>query len=168
MGRIDRVLGAIIDAVLYLCASLLALMVSVMATQVVMRYMLSVSLPWAEEAVRFSLIWVSMLAGAVVTWRRGHVAVDVFVSRMPAAARRLCRLTVLVCGLLFSGVLFVKSIEYLDVVRITTAPALQITLDRVYLVLPVASALIFVAFVRHLLTDIGLARPFRARDAGCQ
>ncbi len=165
MDRIDRALSAIIDAVSCLCASLLALMVAVMATQVVMRYVFSVSLPWAEEAVRFSLIWMSMLAGAVVTWRRGHVAVDVAVSRMPPAVQWLCRLTVLACGLLFSGVLFVKSIEYLNVVQITTAPALQITLDRVYLVLPIASALIFVAFARHLLTDVGLARPFQAKGA---
>lgn len=136
---------------------LLAFMVAIMATQVFLRYAFSAALPWAEEAVRFSMIWMSLLAAAVVVWRRGHISVDIFVSRMPRPLHVSCRVVVGLCGIAFCCVLLVKSIAYLDVVKITTAPALGITLDWVYAVLPVGAVMMLVSLVRHLLSDIGAA-----------
>ncbi len=161
MAKFDWALDKVMLVVLGVCACLLALMISVMTVQVALRYGFSFSLPWAEEAIRFSLIWMSLLAAAVVAWRQGHMKVDIFLVRMTPASQRMCRVAVLISGLIFCSVLLVTSVTYLEIVRITTAPALQITLDWIYAALPISAVLIGMALSRHLLSELNLTDPVK-------
>ena len=164
MAKVDWWLNKLVVVVLGFCACLLAFMISVMTVQVILRYVFSLSLPWAEEAVRFSLIWMSLLAAAVVAWRQGHMKVDIFLIRMNPFIQRFCRMGVLICGLIFCSVLLIKSSAYLDIVRITTAPALQITLDWIYVALPISATLMIVALLRHLLSELNIIEPLKTSE----
>jgi len=80
----DGFLDRAASVALHFSSMLLAIMVVIMVSQVVLRYGFSNSLLWAEEAVRFLMIWISLFAATVALWRRQHIAVDVVARRLPA------------------------------------------------------------------------------------
>lgn len=52
---------------------LIAVLLTVMGLQIIMRYSFNASLIWAEEVCRYLLIWVSLIAG-VFAYERGELA----------------------------------------------------------------------------------------------
>ena len=56
------------------------------------RYVFSVSIPWAEEAMLFLMIGCVFLGAAPVGWLGRHIRMDVLVSILPAGARKIFEL----------------------------------------------------------------------------
>lgn len=54
----------------------------------------------------------------------------------------------------FFAVLTAKGVQYLKIVSFTTAPALGITMDKVFLAVPVAGALVVLALSFLIVSDI--------------
>jgi len=63
--------------------------VLVVMLQVVGRYLLPNPFIWPEELTRLMLVWLTFIGGAAVTRRGAHIAVDLLVSRLPEAWRRI-------------------------------------------------------------------------------
>lgn len=61
--------------------------------QVAARYVFHSSLPWSEELLRFSFIWISFLAASVGVAEKAHVSVSVLVDRLPKKAGLLVNIT---------------------------------------------------------------------------
>jgi TRAP-type C4-dicarboxylate transport system permease small subunit len=59
---------------------------------IVGRYVFSVSIPWAEEAMLFLMIGCVFLGAAPVGWLGRHIRMDVLVSILPAGARKIFEL----------------------------------------------------------------------------
>lgn len=79
---------------IYLVNFLLANIAVWVFIQVVLRYIFSYSLPWSEELVRWSfvwLIWVGISYGFKV---RKHVAIDFLVNKMPQKLRLIIDLII--------------------------------------------------------------------------
>jgi TRAP-type transport system small permease protein len=67
---------------------LLALLVGLMAAQVVARYVFGSPIAWTEELARFVLIWLGFMSAAFVMAEGRHIAVDV-ISRALSRRGRL-------------------------------------------------------------------------------
>jgi TRAP-type C4-dicarboxylate transport system permease small subunit len=75
-------------AVLRIAAGvMLVLSVAINFANIIGRYFLSVSIPWAEEAMLFLMIGTVFLAAAPVGWLGRHIRMDVIVSLLPPRAR---------------------------------------------------------------------------------
>jgi TRAP-type C4-dicarboxylate transport system permease small subunit len=59
---------------------------------IVGRYVFSVSIPWAEEAMLFLMIGSVFLGAAPVGWLGRHIRMDVLVSILPAGTRKIFEL----------------------------------------------------------------------------
>jgi TRAP-type C4-dicarboxylate transport system permease small subunit len=59
---------------------------------IVGRYVFSVSIPWAEEAMLFLMIGCVFLGAAPVGWLGRHIRMDVLVSILPAGVRKIFEL----------------------------------------------------------------------------
>lgn len=59
----------------FVTIALFLVMVAVTTWQVIARYVLNNPSTITEEFVRFSLIWLSMLAAAYVAGKNGHIAI---------------------------------------------------------------------------------------------
>ena len=72
-----------------IASSTLAVASVIVFTNVIMRYVFHDALPWAEEVVRYSLIWSSFI-GASIAMRYGlHIGVEVVVDNLPPRPRRV-------------------------------------------------------------------------------
>ena len=75
-------------AVLRLAAgTMLVLSVVINFANIIGRYVFSVSLPWAEEAMLFLMIGCVFLGAAPVGWMGRHIRMDVIVSVLPPRMR---------------------------------------------------------------------------------
>lgn len=60
-------------------------------SQVFGRYMLGSSLTWAEEIMRYSMLWVMMLGGTAAIYRGDHMAIETVVDVLPERRRHVVR-----------------------------------------------------------------------------
>lgn len=75
-------------------ALLLALLVLDVWLGVVVRYLLPLDLTFMEEAARYLMIWVALLAVSSGIPRREHIGVQVLFERFPPAVRRVLLATI--------------------------------------------------------------------------
>jgi TRAP-type C4-dicarboxylate transport system permease small subunit len=133
---------------------MLIFIAAVLFLQVVLRYVFSYSLPWPEEAARYLMIWVVMLAGSLLIKDEQLVTVDFFDKIWP---RRLLiyrnvLFRILLAGLL--GTLFWQGIDLATFSANRTTVALQISWFWPYLAIPVGSGLMLFHMLVLALRDI--------------
>jgi len=123
----------------------LILLVGVMAilviANVISRYAFSHSFSWVEEATRYMMIWVAFLGAGPALRVGGHIAVDTLVQALPAAGARVLRglLALVMAGTL--AVLVWLGMDYVAFAWEQESPVLGWSLGKIYLAIPVGSAL---------------------------
>jgi C4-dicarboxylate transporter, DctQ subunit len=68
--------------------AMLVASVGINFANIIGRYFLSVSIPWAEEAMLFLMIGAVFLGAAPVGWLGRHIRMDVLISMLPPRPRR--------------------------------------------------------------------------------
>jgi TRAP-type C4-dicarboxylate transport system permease small subunit len=69
--------------------------------QVFGRYVIGISLPWAEEVMRYVMMWLMMLGGVACIYRIEHMAIESVVESAPERLRNLVRGTLFGIGGIF-------------------------------------------------------------------
>jgi len=88
---IKEILGrsahALMTALRVAAGAMLVLSVAINFANIIGRYFLAVSIPWAEETMLFLMIGAVFLAAGPVGWLGRHIRMDVVVSLLPPRAR---------------------------------------------------------------------------------
>ena len=139
-------------------ACFMAMMFCGMA-QVVTRYVLNTSLDWTEEVARFMFIATTLFGSALCIRTNGHIAVDLFVSRLSARMQRQLAAVVL----LADAALFLVMVKYGVEISLVTidqeAPATEISMGLVYALVPVGGALMLLFVAEQALILLRGAAP---------
>ena len=119
---------------------------------VIMRYVFHNAIYWAEELVRYMMVWLIFLGGSQVAKHEGHITVDVVQMAVPPRVR-----TVMVHGVRIVAVLFCLVLayySYLQMMRVYASkqisPAMELPMWIPYLSVPVASTLMAVRYTQKL------------------
>ena len=122
--------------------------------QVTLRYGFGFSLPWPEEAARYLMIWVVMLAGSLLVKDEQLVSVDFLDHYWPrrAVAVRNALFRLLLAGLL--AVLMWKGYDNADFGQRRSAATLPVTFYWIYLAIPVGAALMMYHMLVLALRDL--------------
>lgn len=110
--------------------------------QIIMRYGLSKSSSWSEEAIRFTFIWCSFLAVSIGIREKIHIGINVvvqFFSEKVQSAIEIVSYTLIIAfssQLVFYGAKLVSSTQF------QSSPALGIPMSWVYLSVPTMGVLI--------------------------
>ena len=119
---------------------------------VIMRYVFHNAIYWAEELVRYMMVWLIFLGGSQVAKHEGHITVDVVQMAVPPRVR-----TVMVHGVRIVAVLFCLVLayySYLQMMRVYASkqisPAMELPMWIPYLSVPVASTLMAVRYLQKL------------------
>lgn len=73
-----------------LMAAALAVMVVLVFGNVVLRYVFSSGIAWAEEIARLMFVWMIFLGAIIALRKHAHIGVEMVQERLPPAARRTC------------------------------------------------------------------------------
>jgi TRAP-type C4-dicarboxylate transport system permease small subunit len=96
---------ALLTALRVAAGAMLVLSVAINFANIIGRYFLSVSIPWAEEMMLFLMIGAVFLGIGPVGWLGRHIRMDVVVSLLPPRARELFEIfsdlvTIAACAML--------------------------------------------------------------------
>lgn len=122
---------------------LMAVAICLTFLQVVMRYVFSAPLYWAEEVVLYAIIVMSFVGISIGIRLGSHISVDLLDAIVPARYIPVLRIIAIALGILFAlalvyfgGKLFLNTLE-----RGQLSPALRIPVSAVYAIIPVSGFL---------------------------
>jgi TRAP-type C4-dicarboxylate transport system permease small subunit len=104
-GILRRSAHALLTALRVAAGAMLVLSVAINFANIIGRYFLSVSIPWAEEMMLFLMIGAVFLGIGPVGWLGRHIRMDVVVSLLPPRAREVFEIfsdvvTIATCAML--------------------------------------------------------------------
>lgn len=101
----DRLSRALTRAVDLVCVALLILLVLDVWLGVLVRYIWPLPITFMEEAARYLMIWVALLAVSSGISRREHIGVQMLFAALPATVRRILLGVLDLLGIIFFATL---------------------------------------------------------------
>ncbi len=105
-------IGALIDRVGMITAWTSFMLVLVMATNVLLRYLFSTGSVWAQELEWHFLVPISLLGMSYALRHGEHVRVDIFFARYPERTKIIVELLTALCSLIISLIIIKLSWTY--------------------------------------------------------
>jgi len=140
-GPMRKLLTAIDRTLFAAIALLLMVMVANVGWQVFSRHVLQDPPAWTEEIARYVFTWQIFLGAALAFGRGTHIVVDVLVSLVPPAAKRLLAILAHVATLVLLVPLLRFGIAMVDLTSNTYATASGLNIGVVYAALPIGAAI---------------------------
>ena len=151
MQRISNIINRITEVIL---VGVLAAMAIVVFLQVIFRYVLNFPLFWTEELARYCLVWASLLGSAVAVKRGQHIAVTIFVGRLPPALGRSLKIIALISVAVILAIILWGGIQLVAITRAQISPALRVSMSVPYLAVPVGAALMLLHTIGFIIGAI--------------
>jgi C4-dicarboxylate transporter, DctQ subunit len=123
---------------------------------VIMRYIFNSAIYWAEELVRYLMVWVIFVGGSQVAKHEGHIAVDILYRAVSVRAKLFLDYLVNVIAIIFCLILAYYS--FLQVMHVYSShqisPALELPMWLVYLSIPLGSILMVIRYISQFFVRI--------------
>lgn len=152
--------------VLSLAAFLFLAATVVMLSEGLNRSLRDVSFFWAEESVRFLMIWAFFLTLGVAGRRGHHIRTEMLVDAMPPRIRRAMHFASVIAGLAFSAALFAASVPQLVryyTMGMMSESNLDIPQWVVFLAMPLGALLLGGYYASSLVAVLRGRDPFATR-----
>lgn len=131
---------------------LLTLLVFVVLTNVVMRYIFENSLLWANEVSRYLMVWFALLLTASLVYRDDHLNVGLFYDKFSRETKYWLQVGIAIIYIAIGLIWAYFGLEFAVTAGFrATAPALDIQLVWVYSVIPISGVLTILFSVDRLL-----------------
>jgi len=126
-----------------ICASLLAVIVSILGVGVIMRFIFFNSFAWQEEVIRFLFVWLNYFGVSLGAKRGTHIRVLAFVSLTPKKIGEKMLFISDIIWVFFNLVVIYASIDLLNQMMEfkVTSPVFGINMFFAYLIIPVSMLL---------------------------
>lgn len=144
-GLIDKIIQV-------LSTIIMGVMVIAVCWQVITRYILNNPSTVTEEALRYLLIWVTMVGGAYAYGRRKHLAITALSKRLPFKGQKILDIFVQAMVILFCVVVMIGGgTRLVNTAADQLSAALQLPMPLIYASVPVGAIL----FIFYALIFIG-------------
>jgi TRAP-type C4-dicarboxylate transport system permease small subunit len=119
--------------------------------QILFRYVFEISAPWTEEAARYLMIWMALLASGLAFKNGDHFNIDFLTRRAGPRLRVSLSLWMSLIAGLFILSIILWGISFAKLGFFTTAPGLQISMFLPYLAVPVGGVLMLLNLTCFIL-----------------
>lgn len=140
MNLIRKILDTVIEVV---CSLWLLAMVAMACWQIISRYLLGNPSTYSEEFLRFSLVWLSMIAMAYVAGLRKHVSFSLFVDMISVRWQRYWYVLIELAFLAFAIFILIQGgLKATTMTMNQISPSLRLPMGYVYTALPLAGGIL--------------------------
>ena len=118
---------------------------------------------WAEESVRYLMLWAFFLTLGVTGTAGNHIRTELLLERLGPRARSFCHVTSSLVGIAFCGLLFFASLPQVQryyTMGMMTESNLDLPLWFLFLVMPIGALLFLVYYLRCLVIALKGKDPF--------
>ena len=126
------------EYVLLACCMLFA--TGLLFASVALRYFFQSGIFWAEEGLRYLIVWITFLGSAACVRDKSHISIDLFASVLPARLHKLSSLVTALIQAIASIGLCVLSLDFVLKMRATgqvSSTMGNIPMFAVYLCMPI-------------------------------
>ena len=124
--------------------AMFGLLVLVVFSQVIARFVFNDPFRWSEELARYLQVWMIILTSSICIRKGTHLAVDFAIHAFPFVYKKLLKLLVLLLMMFYLIIVIVYGAGLVSVVTIQVSPALLIPMYTVYLAVPIGGFLMFI------------------------
>ena len=142
----DRIFSTIDKVFEWASALILALMMILMAMQVLFRYVLNSPLAWSEELARFAFIWMTFIAGYLAARNAEHVSITAIQDRLPGIPSIIIKAASNWISAGFFGVVAFYCLQQWSTLASQTSSALRIPMSMVYLGMIIGAVFMAIAY----------------------
>ena len=132
----------------------LSIIVLLVVVNVIMRYIFSRTISWAEEFTTISFVWCVFLSSAACFRRQKHIGIDIIVERLPKVPRRFAKVFADLCVLVMTAYICYLSIVFCSHSLLKTTAIIGLPYIFINSSLAVAFLLMLVHIIRFLWRDI--------------
>lgn len=150
-GTVKRILDKIVEIVggaMLVGVTLLAIL------QVILRYAFNYAIIWSEEFSRLLFVWIVMLGAALGLSYGKHMVIEFIPQQLPRAIADWIALGLQLIGLLFLGVVLIKSFPLLELTSSDYYVTLPFPVMYAYLSASVGAALMIFYWLFEIVTAI--------------
>ncbi len=134
----------------------MAVIAIVVPYEVIGRYVFEKMTIWSGEVSTYSLVWASMLGGAV-GFKKGYmISMTSVVDSVPPAMANILKWLSYLCSLVFFGVMFGYGLFQTIYNVHQTSPAIGLVMSIPYAALPTGFFIMFFFMLEEFLTFLGL------------
>jgi len=125
----------------------------ILFANVVARYIFNWGVPWADELVRYEIVWMVFIGGSVAARMGIHIGIDILATFSPKQIRPVILLVINAISLTFCLFLVIMGSDLVAQTKMfgQVTPALQIPMWVVQMAIPVGGALMALRFFQRLI-----------------
>lgn len=152
----DRLFDSMRKFELALSATIFMSALVVLTVNIFLRFFLNTALTWAEEYMRYTIIWVTFIGSALCAEDNLHVGIDVFVQMSRPWVRKLLHCISMACATFFCGYMTVFSCRNTVMLFSTMqrSPIMQVPMGVIYISMPVGILFTSLRFGRKFVQCI--------------
>jgi TRAP-type C4-dicarboxylate transport system permease small subunit len=140
----------------YIIIFLTGLCIIVGTLQVIGRFLIHYSIPWSEEFIRYSFVWITFLGASLAVRENVHARVSFFLEILSKPIQRALNiLSNLIC-IVFSTVIIVEGINIimmqLQTKQLTSA--MEIPIAFIFLAIPVSAVTMIFYFLTNIIKNL--------------
>lgn len=151
LRKINAILSKLSKGIEYIMISALVVMVVVMFAQVVLRYVFRTGFPWTEELSRFLMIYLIFLGAVVLTHDDSHINITILDGLLKGKPLKVLKGLQYLIGMVYSVLITKIGFNSLTIVSKQKSPNMRITMDKIYMIIPICCALMVIYMLFKLL-----------------
>jgi TRAP-type transport system small permease protein len=154
LNILNNAYSVFLKVIKIIIAVLASILVVVVFSNVLCRYILDFSLAWAEETARFLFIWLSFLGAVLANANSEHMNFDLLIKKMP---RRIGEIFSIIAYAFILFILFLIIKGGITIVKGNLewlSSALEISYGLVYSIVPVCSVILALQFLARMFKTI--------------
>jgi TRAP-type C4-dicarboxylate transport system permease small subunit len=138
----------------YLISIFLLVIVIVTILQVIFRFIFDSPLVWSDELARFTLIWMTFIGAAIVSFDDKHLAVELIQEKLTPKLKLITTLMMRALIIAFLIITAVSSIELIQVSHYLNSGALEIPFSYWRIAAPVGCILMVIFIIIKSVYDL--------------
>lgn len=141
----------------FFCAAAILTTALVLFVNVTLRYLFSASTSWAEEFIKYLMIWITFVGGSICVRQGAHIRMDFLLGKLSESARVKADRAVYLLSALFCGSMaaYGGQIVLFTLKTGQVSPALKLPMWIVYLAIPLGCGLMAVRFSQRAIAAKG-------------
>jgi C4-dicarboxylate transporter DctQ subunit len=155
MDRFSRAIDSFNRWIRWMCMAFSGAIFIVVIAQILFRYVFKVSAPWTEEAARYLMIWMALLAAGLAFQKGQHFNIDFVTGRLRAKVQKQISLFTAFLTSLFILCIIIWGVPFATLGFFTISPGLEITMFLPYLAIPVAGVVMMLNLTVYIGTLLG-------------
>ncbi len=140
----------------YFCGAALLTATLIVFTNVILRYVFKSGTSWAEELVKYLMIWITFIGSSICVRKHAHVSIDFFYEMLPVKSKRLATIVVDIIALFFtvSMAFYGSKLVIFSISTGQVSPALQLPMWIPYVAIPLGFVLMSLRLAQNLYAQV--------------